>query len=274
MKQQLGSTLGATLAAAVALSWTPAYADSAELRNPEVSVPASENEQVMSLSSREFGVGKVNILQIPVAAFHPETSTQSFGYKGNMYWGPNAGTGGSWAWAPVTLPSGAYVYYVDLYYNDTNAAADMTVYLRKNTGQNGVPTTAPSYRTVGSVKSTGSAGYNYAVGYISGGETINNNARYSADGGQYTVEAYFPADTGLSLAGVDIWWHRQVSPAPATATFSDVPKTHWAFQYVEALRASGITSGTTATTFNPTGIITRAEFAVFMSRALGLHWDH
>ena len=36
---------------------------------------------------------------------------------------------------------------------------------------------------------------------------------------------------------------RQVSPAPAIATFNDVPANDPAFQFIEALAASGITVG-------------------------------
>ena len=50
-------------------------------------------------------------------------------------------------------------------------------------------------------------------------------------------------DNNLAFRGVRVAWHRQVSPAPASATFNDVPASDPAFQYVEALVASGITAG-------------------------------
>ena len=47
---------------------------------------------------------------------------------------------------------------------------------------------------------------------------------------------------GLQFFGwVEVWWHRTVSPPPATASFNDVPTSHPFFQFVEALKASGIT---------------------------------
>jgi len=58
----------------------------------------------------------------------------------------------------------------------------------------------------------------------------------------------------------------------ATATFSDVPTTYWAFQYVEALAASGITQGYSGGTFRPATPVTRAQMATFLARTLGLHW--
>lgn len=46
--------------------------------------------------------------------------------------------------------------------------------------------------------------------------------------------------------------------AAATTLFLDI-KTHWAVQYIEALRTLGVVSGKTATSFAPDAPITRAE---------------
>ena len=75
------------------------------------------------------------------------------------------------------------------------------------------------------------------------------------------------------FTGVLVSWKRQISPAPTTATFSDVPTGHWAFPFVEALAASGITAGCGGGNYCPDDPITRAEMAVYLSAALGLHWD-
>jgi hypothetical protein len=63
-----------------------------------------------------------------------------------------------------------------------------------------------------------------------------------------------------------------VSPAPATATFNDVPTTDGAFRFIEALAKSGITSGcqTSPPLYCPDKQITRREMAVFLAVALGL----
>ncbi|MDX8363468.1 S-layer homology domain-containing protein [Cytobacillus sp. IB215316] len=50
--------------------------------------------------------------------------------------------------------------------------------------------------------------------------------------------------------------------------FQDVPSTHWAYDYVQGLAANKITTGVTDTTFNPDGLVTRAQFSVFMTRIL------
>jgi hypothetical protein len=78
---------------------------------------------------------------------------------------------------------------------------------------------------------------------------------------------------GLELRKIRAGWQRQVSPAPATATFpNDVPTTHPYFRFVEALAAAGITAGCLPATYCVNDPITRGEMAVFLSAALGLHW--
>ncbi|MNO66236.1 Endoglucanase precursor [compost metagenome] len=52
-------------------------------------------------------------------------------------------------------------------------------------------------------------------------------------------------------------------------TFSDV-KSGWAKDYIEVLAAKHIASGVDSERFNPKGNVTRAEFATFLGRALGL----
>jgi hypothetical protein len=68
----------------------------------------------------------------------------------------------------------------------------------------------------------------------------------------------------------------QVSPAPGTATFADVPLSHPFFQYIEALAASGVTTGCAGSPLRycPDAPVTRGQMAVFLARALGLHWPN
>jgi hypothetical protein len=51
-----------------------------------------------------------------------------------------------------------------------------------------------------------------------------------------------------------------------------VPTNHPFFQFVEALAASGITAGCGNGNFCPDAPLTRGQIAVFLSKALGLHW--
>ena len=73
---------------------------------------------------------------------------------------------------------------------------------------------------------------------------------------------------------VEIWWRRVVSDPPATPTFADVPTSHLFYQFIEALAASGITAGCAGGNFCPDNPLTRGQMAVFLSKALGLHWSY
>ncbi|HKV06937.1 MAG TPA: ELWxxDGT repeat protein [Thermoanaerobaculia bacterium] len=59
-------------------------------------------------------------------------------------------------------------------------------------------------------------------------------------------------------------------PPPATGTrFEDVSASYWAAPWIEQLAAEGLTAGCTSTRFCPTNRVTRAEIAVFLTRAFG-----
>ncbi|HEY9577529.1 MAG TPA: S-layer homology domain-containing protein [Pseudobacillus sp.] len=57
-------------------------------------------------------------------------------------------------------------------------------------------------------------------------------------------------------------------PRAKGPTFTDVPKSHWAAEYIGTLAGAGITSGTSETTFSPDGKVTRGQLAVFISNVL------
>jgi hypothetical protein len=61
-------------------------------------------------------------------------------------------------------------------------------------------------------------------------------------------------------------------PAPTVASFADVPTTHYAFKYIEALKAAGITKGCGGTPANycPDTAIKRVEFSVLLVNGLKL----
>ena len=109
------------------------------------------------------------------------------------------------------------------------------------------------------------------------------NPGYTVDNANYALYAEVQMDEpvmGQSFTqfGVfRVFYKLQVSPAPGTATFSDVPTSHLFFQYIEALAASGITAGCTAPpnpNYCPDAPVTRGQMAVFLSRALGLHFPN
>jgi S-layer homology domain len=83
-----------------------------------------------------------------------------------------------------------------------------------------------------------------------------------------------PAGLAIRVRKMVVRWSRQVSPPPAAATFGDVPTSHPFFQFVEALSRSGITAGCSDAPplYCPDQPLTRGQMAVFLAKALGLHW--
>lgn len=126
----------------------------------------------------------------------------------------------------------------------------------------------PSNTQVTSVSSTGTGGYQQVV------SSLNETIKYR-DGdlrNVYTVLVTMPSTTSVRFRGCRIFWNRQVSAAPAVASFGDVPTTSPIFRFVEALVASGVTAGCAGGNYCPEAPLTRGQMAVFLSAALGLHW--
>lgn len=98
--------------------------------------------------------------------------------------------------------------------------------------------------------------------------TVNNQTH------ELLLYAFFQStDITNQLAGATIGYQLQVSPDPATATFSDVPVGHPFHRFVEALVAAGITGGYPDGRYGVDDAITRGQMAVFLSVALGLNWS-
>lgn len=114
------------------------------------------------------------------------------------------------------------------------------------------------------------------IGDYFGFTSLNGLTANNRDCG-YTVRVKF-ADSGvacsldLRVRKLQFSWTRQVSAAPAAATFGDVPTSHPFFQHVEALVKSGTTAGCGGGDFCPDAPITRGQMAAFLAKALGLQW--
>ena len=103
-----------------------------------------------------------------------------------------------------------------------------------------------------------------AIGYLWNG----------AQGEALILHVQVASNPNLQFFGwVEVWWRRTVSPAPASATFGDVPVGHPQHRFVEALYAAGITAGCTGGNYCPNDPVTRGQMAVFLSVALGLHFS-
>ncbi len=100
---------------------------------------------------------------------------------------------------------------------------------------------------------------------------VVDNSRY---GDQLVIRLITNATDGSdSFSGVTIEYQLQVSPAPITATFPDVPTSDFGFQYVEALVKAGVTGGCGGGNYCPDSFVTRRQMAIFIAKALGLQWN-
>ena len=165
------------------------------------------------------------------------------------------------AW-PLHLPEGALLEQVDFHYYDTIDGSQPFVSLvRMGAGATDqiINDNLPAF----------SGGINDATFVITPPREIHNlNAMYVLSMQLDTTDATHYE----GLYWITVRYRLQVSPAPATATFGDVPTDHPFFQFIEALAASGITGGCGNGNYCPNAPLTRGQMAVFLSKALGLHF--
>lgn len=167
--------------------------------------------------------------------------------------------------APLQLPAGAVITNLQCFARDSSAANNITFFLWEDTHD--IVTNTPLGSTFAVLVTVGATGYQQPSVAVT-----PKTVRY-ADGNLrnvYHVSADLATDTFLRECRVT--WHRSVSPAPATATFTDVPLGHPQRPFVEALVAAGVTGGCGTGLYCPDNPVTRGQMAVFLSVALGLHW--
>jgi hypothetical protein len=98
----------------------------------------------------------------------------------------------------------------------------------------------------------------------------------ASDGHPLYLVMYFAGgqtDGSAKFNNIALKYRHRVSPAPAQASYSDVPTTDFGFQYIEALAGSGITGGCGGGKFCPDQPVNRRQMAIFLAKALGLHWE-
>ncbi len=180
--------------------------------------------------------------------------------------------------AQIPLPPGSIVDAITAFVGDADSGADWRLTL---TGvEAATDLSPPAVRNIATGTTTGEPGFARIA--LSFDPFIVRTLSDLNEDGWAGPTAHFlvlgttsqPQSHGLSLWGVEIHWRRTVSPAPATATFNDVPPDHWCFRYVESLAAAGITAGCGGGNYCPEAPVTRDQMAVFLASALGLHWPY
>ena len=211
--------------------------------------------------SPDFGVDSMTALEVQSFAFQAEDSIDRVCDDSNGYRLFCATPGDPYMGAAVQLPSGVVIDFLKLSGWEINAGdIELALY------DNGVAGAAPAL--IGSLIPTD-------TGYFNASASLNYTYAQSAHHPLY-LEVSFPQWFNRKFNNAQIYYHRIVSPAPASASFNDVPTNHPFFQYIEALKASGITGGCQASPplYCPDAPLTRGQMAVFLAKALGLHWPY
>lgn len=268
--------------ALLSLAAGPLRAQAATDARPKPSTPAQSKGKTRPNAPQTYGTSAISYVQVPASAFFPWDSSQAFTTS-------DFGRGQRWATAnstqdfvaPLHLPAGAQVVSLELDGNDSNAGAEVygsfTACNFDATGCAYYPTTGSSVGgdcNVGGFICSGVAavpGSGVLIGADLTGEGIfidNFNGEYSL-----LAETSGATDGSVAIGGMLVGYILQVSPAPLTATFNDVPTNHPFFQYIEALVASGITAGCGNSNYCPDNPLTRGQMAVFLAKALGLQWQ-
>ncbi len=212
-----------------------------------------------------FGTSSLIRYHVGYGEFEPENSTDTY-----VLTVTSTGVGRSTNLTSASfdahphLPSGAHLKSLTVYYCDTSATQHIAFNFLT------CDLFGAQCNNLGSVSSSppvsGPCGSS-TVDLTPGNSTVENAS------GQLILTAFLPAAGAANvLLGADVGYTLQVSPAPAAATFSDVPTTSPQFRFVEALVAAGITAGCGGGNYCPAAPVTRGQMAVFLATALGLHF--
>ena len=211
-----------------------------------------------------YGTSATTVLKIHASAFRPQCGSTTL----TAYWDTTltyieSNYNGCMLYAPAPLPVGALVTQVGFDGKDLEPVLDIDwgIYWVSvdSSDTNGHIAWYTSSQSGGSFNTTAT---------LPTPVTVDSTKYY------FALVDLQEASQNMCIKGMRVVYKLQVSPAPASATFPDVPTSYWAFQYIEALAASGITAGCGGGNYCPETYVKRSEMAVFLSKALGLHWPN
>ena len=224
---------------------------------PALAVPMSPTPQF----TRTYGLKDFSYLVIPAWGFTGFTALDSGLFSANGF-GSRFCTAQCVFEAPLTLPAGANLLSLSLDgCDESGSAAAEFLLVAAGLGESG-NSVLGNFTTGGAE----TEGCHFFSGLLPP-HTIDNIFK------TYFVQVRLTGtNNAVRFQSVRVLYELQVSPAPATATFNDVPTTHPFFPFVEALAKAGITGGCGGGNYCPDSPVTRGQMAKFMSTALGLHF--
>ncbi len=230
------------------------------------SVPAASQRPPRPIQPDTYGTSQVSYYNIDAYELIPDNDIVTFNTTNGKRYQTSAGVFG----VALHLPGGAQIVSMELDYYDNSVVGQAEASLvvcdyKGNTcnyhGHCGTTDTVCS----GSLNAPGD---DYTIVDLTGDDIVIDNF----ENRHFILAATTTADGSTAISRISIGYKLQVSPGPATATFTDVPTTHPFFKFVEALHAAGITNGYPDGRFGVNDPITRGQMAVFLSAALGLNW--
>lgn len=228
-----------------------------------IRVAGSDIEVTSALPVNSFGTLDSSFLMINSYSATPFESTTTYTGSGTRRWG-TSGIGEFVA--PIELPTGTQIIGFEADVCDTDAArSTLVIFVEWDNATN-----APMAFAINETGIAATPGCVTLSSDFSGAPlTVNNTAR------SYFLDFQTGVSNGATaFANARVAYKLQISPAPAVATFADVPTSHGFFKFVEALAAAGITGGCGGGNFCPNLPVTRGQMAVFLATALGLHWPN
>src|SRR5262245_24188786 len=223
-----------------------------------VIVPRAETAD----EARTYGTAGTIVLSLSANAFVPNDSTTAWTYSTVPPGGQYIKSGHPFVNHSVVLPAGALVKKIELDGCDNTNSGNIQLYFTKCSV--GGPCNDLSSLGTTNVDVPGCGRFALTLAQPVTIDSFNNS---------YYVDVYTNGGELATFFAVRLYYQLQLSPAPATATFGDVPTTHTYFRAIEALAASGITSGCGNGNFCPDQTVTRGEIAKFLANALGLNWS-
>jgi hypothetical protein len=231
-------------------------------------------ENRVEASPETYGTG-LTYATIDASQLSPLGSSTQYGY---IYEGRGRyliNVSGLGFMAPLHLPAGARLASIIVYGRDASATGEYQAAVEICDGPGQTCFTAVASPACPDAPVTvcsgngydGGDGYVYASLYDDDIVVDNVHNRYVVVAGNTTN------DNLTSISRIEVGYVLQVSPPPATATFQDVPTADPAFQFIEAIAASGITAGCGGGNYCPDQPVTRRQMAVFLAKALGLQWN-
>ena len=237
------------------------------------------------VSPEQFG-GGIETTIIPVQDFATIVDTAPYTSTIQGYLSAIPSAGDVFFWAPLRVPVGASVEQVciEAFDNDDIEALQFLL-VGAEAGSAGNPTPAAvalASATTGAAPMPGfvtlcaapSGPFNFPLSV----RTVGN---INGTGSDTTIHYYLLFNVprtnvanAVMVGPAIVNWRRAVSPAPATATFTDVPTTHAFFRFVEAFSRAGITGGCGGGLYCPDDPVTRGQMATFLAVAMGLHFPN